>query len=163
MLMDNKGGSSAAISGGSGENIGFLNAPENLTGPVENIEAAFNSEPVQFGEASSEPAETPESNPIEAEQNDVPKAAEVAPAPEEEISPAEADIVEFGQLLEKHSKRDEDDVDKRIASEFCADMKKYEDDPFEQAKVVFGDGWKYKKAVFPQTWADGDGKGEVAA
>ena len=157
MLMDNKGGSSAAISGGSGENIGFLNAPENLTGAVENFEMAFNSEPITSGEMT-EPAEMPENAPIEAEPSGESKVAEVASAPKEEVSPAEADIVEFGQLLETHSKQNEDDVDKRIASEFCADMKKYADDPYEQAKVVFGDGWKYKKAVFPQTWANGEGE-----
>ena len=35
MLMDNKGGSSAAYGGGSGENIDFLNAPENNSGEVK--------------------------------------------------------------------------------------------------------------------------------
>jgi len=156
--MDIKGGSSAAIRGGSGENADFLNAPENLTGAVENVEAAFNSEPMQFSEASGEPVETSEAAPVEAELSGEPKAAEAAPAPKGEASPAEADIVEFGQLLEAHSRQNEDDVDKRIAREFYADTKKYEDDPFEQAKVVFGDGWKYKKAVFPQTWANGEGE-----
>ena len=36
MLMDIKGGSSAAIGGGSGENIDFLNAPENNSGEAKN-------------------------------------------------------------------------------------------------------------------------------
>ena len=162
--MDNKGGSSATISGGSGENIDFLNAPENLMGGIENIEVAFNPEQGAAEAPRVEVAELPVG--INAVEKNAESAvvAELASTPVEEVSPAEQDIVEFGEMVGRYTKRNEDDIDGHIANKFNSDMKKYEDDPYNKQKVFFGSGWAYKKGAFGRGVGDGlNGTGEAAA
>ena len=161
MLMDNKGGSSAAISGGSGENTSFLNAPESLMGGVDNFEAAFNAEQVPRAEVTELPvADIAEAAPS-AERAEM---AEAAVESKEMASPAEQDIQEFRDLTSHYTKPNEDDIDSHVASKFNSDMKKYEDDPYQKSKAFFGDGWAYKKAAFHRGVGDGlNGTGETAA
>jgi len=162
--MDNKGGSSAAISGGSGENTGFLNAPENLTGAVENFEAAFNSEPMAPDETGEQAEAAVDDAPEMGSPEERAEVAELAAKPQEEPSLVEQEVQEFGQILETHSKRNEDDIDKRVAAEFSRDMKKYENDPATLASVVAGESWKYMEAVFGRRRGDGlNGTGAAAA
>jgi len=158
MLMDNKGGSSAAISGGSGENTGFLNAPEKPMGAVENFEAAFNSEPTPSDETNEPVDDVPETEASEA-HTDVTK---LIPQSQEESSPVDQEVQEFEGLLKTDSKQNEDDISKKVAGKFNGDMKEYEDDPATKNSIYWGEGKGYRTAVFPQTWGE-DGKGGAAA
>ena len=114
MLMDNKGGSSAAISGGSGENTGFLNAPEKPMGAVENFEAAFNSEPTPSDETNEPVDDVPEMEALEAHTD----VTELISQSQEESSPVDHEVQEFEELLKTDSKQNEDDISKKVAGKF---------------------------------------------
>ena len=156
MLMDIKGGSSAAISGGSGENTGFLNAPEKPMGELENFESVFNGESSPSGETNEPVEDAPEMDAPEGAQNEVVESALMGA--EEELSPVEQDVQEFEGIAKKNVKPNEDDIDKKVAEMLDRGMKKYRDDPAALASVVARDSMIYRETAFPQTWANGEGE-----
>ena len=161
--MDIKGGSNAAISGGSGENTEILNASENLMGAVDNFE---NVPDTEQGEIDAPRAEV---TPLYSEEPRIEESEQRAEVTElnsgaSEDAQVEQDAEEFGKIVDLRVKRNEDDIDKHVASEFYGHMKKYGYDPYAQAKIFFIDGWKYKKGAFNRGVGDGlTGAGEIAA
>lgn len=176
MLMDIKGGSNAAVSGGSGENTEILNASENLMGAVDNYE---NVPDAEQGEIDAPRAEVtplyPEEPRIEESEQSTADTERIEPSEQRaevtelnsgasEEAQVEQDAEEFGKIVDLRVKRNEDDIDKHVASEFYGHMKKYGYDPYAQAKIFFIDGWKYKKGAFNRGVGDGlTGAGEIAA
>ena len=164
MLMDNKGGSSAAVSGGLGENAGFLGAPENLSGAVENFETDLNRE--QMSETPGDnltdmnelPTDNVEMAPSGEEEAETEKMPDI---PETEEKPESAALTRFKLI---GVPRNTETIPKATVSAFAGILKANEDDPSRLAEEYDAARWDFIEKDFGRKKGDGlNGTGETVA
>ena len=164
MLMDNKGGSSAAISGGSGENIDFLKAPEFTGGEIDNTDF-LNEKTEMVGEDRAEISEIPVKN-FEAVPSDVKaEKTELTPKVEkEEYKSAALSRFEAADISHEMKK-----MPKAVVTAFTDILKENRNDPHHLAKEYDEARWVFIERDFHRKIGDGltakgrSTEGEMAA
>jgi hypothetical protein len=167
MLMDNKGGSSAAYGGGSGENIDFLNAPENNSGEVKTGAAMEGyGELGEMRFSGEDKAEEP------LFENDESTPSELAPEPQPQDSTAEVTPLKSKTYSDYKaalgSQKRNEDPNSKVTKAFVSTLNNEElrNDPHELQEEVNQESWDFIDVAFDRKMGDGlnpKSKGELVA